>query len=364
MRILVLNAGSSSLKTSVIGQPGDVTVLRRELERPAKDGWTDALRGALADGERIDAVGHRVVHGGARHTTPLLLSERVLGELDALRDLAPLHNGPALEVVEAAHDAFPDLPLVACFDTAFHAGLSPAARTYPLPWEWTEAWGLRRFGFHGLSVMWAVERAAALLERPADGISLVVAHLGSGCSVTAVDGGRSVDTSMGMTPLEGLMMATRSGSVDPGLLLELLDDGRLEVDALLDGLQNRSGLLGVSGVSADLRKVESAAAGGDERAALAVEIFVWRAAAAIGAAATALPRLDAVVFTGGIGEHAAEVRAAICGRLRGLGVPAVLGLPNEADDQVLSLPGSPVPVLRVAAREDLVIAREVQRLLG
>ncbi len=364
MRILVLNAGSSSLKTSVIGQPGDVTVTRGELQRPAHEGWTDALRGALGGSGRIDAVGHRMVHGGARHTTALLLSEAVLGELDALRDLAPLHNGPALEVIEAARAAFPDLPQAACFDTAFHADLPRAAQTYPLPWEWTREWGLRRFGFHGLSVAWAVERAASLLERPVEELSVVVAHLGSGCSVTAIDGGRSVETSMGMTPLEGLMMATRSGSVDPGMLLELLDDGRLDLEAMRDGLQNRSGLLGVSGVSADLRRVELAAAGGDERAALAVEMFVRRTAAGIAATATALPRLEALAFTGGIGEHAADVRAAICGRLRGLGVPAVLAPPDEADDQLLSLPGSPVPVLRVAAREDLVIAREVQRLLG
>ncbi len=363
MRILVLNAGSSSLKTSLVGQPGDVTVARRELQRPSGDGWTDALRDVLDTGERIDAVGHRVVHGGALHAAPLLLSEPVVGELDALRDLAPLHNGPALEVIGAAREAFADLPQVACFDTAYHAGLPPAARTYPVPWEWTDEWGLRRFGFHGLSVAWAVERAAALLERPVEELSLVVAHLGSGCSVTAVGGGRSVDTSMGMTPLEGLMMGTRSGSVDPGMLLELLDDGRLDLEALRDGLQHKSGLLGVSGVSADLRQVESAAAGGDERAALALEMFVRRAAAAIGAAATTLPRLDGLVFTGGVGENAADVRAAICGRLRGLGVPAVLALPSGEDDQLLSLPGSPVPVLRVTAREDLVIAREVQRLL-
>jgi acetate kinase len=363
MRILVLNAGSSSLKTSVVGQPGDVTVMRDELQRPAHAGWTDALRRRLADSGRIDAVGHRVVHGGARHTAALLLSEGVLGELDALRDLAPLHNGPALEVIESAREAFPQLPHVACFDTAFHAELPRAARTYPLPWEWTREWGLRRFGFHGLSVAWAVERAASVLDRPVEELSLVVAHLGSGCSVTAVRAGRSVDTSMGMTPLEGLMMATRSGSVDPGLLLELLDDGRLDLEELRDGLQNRSGLLGVSGVSADLRQVESAAASGDRRAALAVEIFVRRAAAAIGAAATTLPSLDGVVFTGGIGENAGDVRAAICGRLRGVGVPAVLAPPDEAEGQVLSLPGSPVPVLRVLAREDLVIAREVQLLL-
>jgi acetate kinase len=193
---------------------------------------------------------------------------------------------------------------------------------------------------------------------------MVVAHLGSGCSVTAVQSGRSVDTSMGMTPLEGLMMATRSGSVDPGLLLELLDDGRLGLDELRDALQSRSGLLGVSGVSADVRRLASAAAGGDERAELALELFVRRAAAGIAATATALTRLDALVFTGGVGEHAGPLRAAICARLRTLDLPAVLNPPSDAPDEVLSLPGSPVAVLRVEAREDLVIAREVERLLG
>jgi acetate kinase len=364
MRILVLNAGSSSLKTSLVGQPGDVTVSRQELQRPARAGWTDALRAAFSDAGRVDAIGHRVVHGGERHTTPLLLSERVLADLGQLRDLAPLHNARAIEVVEAARDAFPELPQVACFDTAFHAALDPAARTYALPWEWSERWSLRRYGFHGLSVAWSAERAAALLDRPVAELGLVVAHLGSGCSVTAVRGGRSVDTSMGMTPLEGLMMGTRSGSVDPGLLLELLDDGHLTLDELRDGLQHRSGLLGVSAVSADLRRVASAADGGDERAALALEMFVRSAAAGIAAVATALDRLDALVFTAGIGENAGAVRAAICARLRTLGLPEVLNPQAEGSEQVLSLPGSPVAVLRVEAREDLVIAREVARLLG
>ena len=364
MRILVLNAGSSSLKTSLVGEPGDVTVSRAELQRPAHSDWTDALRTAMGDAARVDAIGHRVVHGGERHSTPLLLSERILSELERLRDLAPLHNGPALEVISAARDAFPDLPQVACFDTAFHAGIPAAAGTYALPWEWSDSWGLRRFGFHGLSVAWSTERAAALLGRPAQELGVVVAHLGSGCSATAVQGGRSVDTSMGMTPLEGLMMGTRSGSVDPGMLLELLDDGRVELRELRDALQTRSGLLGVSGVSADLRRVESAAVAGDARAALALEMFVRRAAAGIAAVATALERFDALVFTAGIGERAAQVRAAICGRLRMLGVPSVLNPQSDETDQLLSLPGSAVAVLRVEAREDLVIAREVERLLG
>jgi acetate kinase len=363
MRLLVLNAGSSSLKTSVVEEPGDHTAARDELQRPANAGWTDALRAALT-GTRIDGVGHRVVHGGVRHSAPMLIDDSVVAELADLRDLAPLHNGPALEVIAAAREAMPQVPQVACFDTAFHATLPPAAYVYPLPYAWYTDWGVRRFGFHGLSVAWSVERAAAMLERPVADLSLVVAHLGSGCSVTAVAGGRSVDTSMGMTPLEGLMMGTRGGSVDPGILLELLDAQRLDLAGLADALLHRSGLGGVSGVSPDLREVQRAAADGDARAALAVEMFVRRAAAAIAAAATSLRRLDALVFTGGIGEHAAVVRAEICGRLGQLGVPAVLVPDRGEDDAILSIPGSPVAVLRVTAREDLVIAREVARLLG
>ncbi len=362
MRVLVLNAGSSSLKTSLVGEPGDVTVSRDELQRPAQSGWSGALAEALGGGDRIDAIGHRVVHGGVGHAGPMLISDTVVDELDELRDLAPLHNGPALEVIAAAREAFPDLPQVACFDTAFHATLPPPEVVYPLPYEWYERWGVRRFGFHGLSVAWSVERAAKLLERPIGELRLVVAHLGSGCSVTAVDGGRSVATSMGMTPLEGLMMATRSGSVDPGLLLELLDDSRLTLDELRRALQQESGLVGLSGISADLREVQRAAAAGEERAALAIEVFVRRAAAGIAAVAVALPAVDALVFTAGIGEHAGDVRAAICSRLAVLGLPAVLNHGSD-EDEILSLPGSRVRVLRVEAREDLVIGREVARLL-
>jgi acetate kinase len=364
MRILALNAGSSSLKTSVIEQPGDRTVARDELERPADAGWTDALRSVLSGSGQVDAVAHRVVHGGARFTAPLLLSDERVADLDALRDLAPLHNRPALEVISATRTALTGVPQVACFDTAFHAALPPAAHVYPLPYAWYEDWGVRRFGFHGLSVAWSIERAAALLGRPPADISLVVAHLGSGCSVSAVAGGRSVDTSMGMTPLEGLMMGTRSGSVDPGILLELLAGERLDPTELGEALQHRSGLLGVSGVSSDLREVERVAVAGESRAVLALEMFVRRAASAIGAAATALPRLDGVVFTGGIGEGAVEVRAAICQRLSLLGVNDLPASPAEEGDAVLSDAGSHVAVLRIHAREDVVMAREVARLLA
>jgi len=364
MRILALNAGSSSLKTSLVEQPGDVTLSRDELQRaPGADAWIDALRAVLTDAGTVDAVGHRVVHGGTRFVAPLLIDDAVVAHLDELRDLAPLHNGPALDVIAAARATLPGVPQVACFDTAFHAALPPAGYVYPLPYAWHEDWGVRRFGFHGLSVAWSVERAAELLGRTTGELALVVAHLGSGCSVTAVLAGRSADTSMGMTPLEGLMMGTRSGTVDPGILLELLDAGRVSPAALSEALQHRSGLLGVSGVSADLRAVQAAAASGDTRAALALELFVRRAAAAIGSAATALPRLDALVFTGGIGEHAAKVRAEICLRLAVLGVPGALATPDDDADAVLSQASASVQVLRVTAREDLVIAREAHRLL-
>jgi acetate kinase len=361
-RILVLNAGSSSLKWSLVEQPGDRTRARDEVQRaPGPQAWTDAVGAALAAAGEVAAVGHRIVHGGERFVAPLLLDDGVIGELEALRAVAPLHNGPALEVVAAARRALPGVPQVGCFDTAFHATLPPAGTTYPLPHAWRTDWGVRRFGFHGLSVAWSVERAAALLRQPAAELGLVVAHLGSGCSVTAVDGGRSVDTSMGMTPLEGLMMGTRAGSVDPGILLDLLARGRLGLEELEEALQHGSGLLGVSGVSADLRQVQRAANAGDERAALAIEIFVRRAAAGIAAAASALPRLDALVFTAGIGEHAAAVRVRICERLAVLGVPPEL---READgDAVLSAAGASPAVLRVEAREDLVIARSVADLL-
>lgn len=372
-RVLVLNAGSSTLKASLI------EVGRHEPLSAATVEWgSDATRfadrratlAAAIDRLRreagetaIDGAGHRVVHGGERFREPTVVDDDVLAELDALSDLAPLHNPVAVDTIRAAREVLPDVPHVAAFDTAFHASLEPAAFTYPLPWEWRERWGVRRFGFHGLSVEWSVGRAAELLGRSVSDLALVVAHLGSGCSVTAVAGGRSVATSMGLTPLEGLMMGTRAGSIDPGIVLRLLAEDRLRLDALADVLDHGSGLLGVSGLSGDLREVEPAAARGDQRAALAIEIFVRRAAEGIAAAASSLDRLDAIAFTGGIGENAADVRARIIERLAVLGVAAV---PSAAvnDDAVLSAPGASPVVLRIEAREDLVIAAAVARFVG
>jgi acetate kinase len=309
----------------------------------------------------LAAAGHRVVHGGARFVEPTRVDEAALAELDALGELAPLHNAVALDTLRAQRELLPGVPAVAAFDTAFHATLSEQAYVYPLPWAWYAEWGIRRFGFHGLSVAWSVRRAAELLGRGSRELCLIVAHLGSGCSVTAVEGGRSVSTSMGLTPLEGLAMGTRSGSVDPGILLHVLRERGLPADRLAEVLDHESGLLGISGISGDMRTVSEAAARGHQRARLAIDIFVRRAAAGIAVAATSLPRVDALVFTGGIGEHAADVRGAIVARLAPLDFEP---LPEAQwfGDGVLSEPDSRVAVVRVEAREDIVIAEAAAKL--
>lgn len=365
MRTLVLNAGSTSLKASLIDEPGDVTVARGTADWDGTDAGGALSR--LLDTLRprpvaIDVVGHRIVHGGERYTAPVRFDPALLASLTELADLAPLHNPPAVAVLRAALSRWPDVPQVACFDTAFHTGLPAAARIYPLPWSWHEEWGIRRYGFHGLSVEWSLARAGELLGRPADELGLVVAHLGGGCSVTAVAAGRSVDTSMGYTPLEGLMMGTRAGSVDPGILLEVLADRDVSLPDLTDALLHRSGLLAIGG-SSGARELESRAATGDERAALALAMFARHAAAGIAAAATALPSFDALVFTGGIGEHSGLLRSAITARLGALGVEP-LSESSVEKDGVLSERKARVAVVRIEAREDVVIARAATTLLA
>jgi len=290
------------------------------------------------------------------------VDDRVLKGIEALAEFAPLHNPVAAATIRAARSALPSLPQVAAFDTAFHATLAEEQYRYPVPWRWQREYGIRRFGFHGLSVEWSTRRAAELLNQPADRLGLVVAHLGSGCSVTAVLNGRSVATSMGLTPMDGLMMGTRSGSIDPGILLYMLRTRRTGWRELETALDHQSGLVGVFGRAAGMREIEKAAGEGNKRARLAIDMFVGRAAAGIAAAATALPRLDALVFTGGIGEHSALVRSAIVGRLTPLGL-AVVPAMEVRNDSVISSRGSVVAVLRVEAREDAVIARQAMELL-
>jgi acetate kinase len=347
MRVLVLNPGSSSLKSSVIetasipaiGADGLVAAASAESLAPLGqvefDWGADAtaeggdpagdIRSLVARNEAagislasLGAVGYRVVQGGATFREPVLVTPRVVEQVAALRELAPLHNGMAAAAMTAGLAAIPHLPHVVVFDTAFHATLPEEAFRYPVPERWYREWGVRRYGFHGISVAWAAERAASLLARPVGELRTVVAHLGSGCSVTAVDGGRSVATSMGLTPLEGLMMGTRAGSIDPGAMFYLLRSGRLSSEDLAEQMDHESGLLGVSGQTSDVRELVRLEAAGDERATIALAMFTRRAAECIAASVTALPTLDAIVFTGGIGgigENAAGLRARIVARL-------------------------------------------------
>jgi acetate kinase len=368
VRVLVLNVGSSSLKGSIVDSV-DLTAIAKDEMSLGTDATRQkaierTVRSLLAKLKvaGVEAVGHRVVHGGAKFRSAVRVNDQVLKGIEALAEFAPLHNPLAVATIRAAQVALPKIPQVAAFDTAFHATLSEEQFVYPVPWRWTREYGIRRFGFHGLSVEWSTRRASELLGRPAAELGLVVAHLGSGCSVTAVLNGRSVATSMGLTPMEGLMMGTRSGSIDPGILLYMLRTRRTGWRNLETALDHQSGLVGVSGRPVGMRELEKGAADGNQRARLAIDMFVSRAAAGIAAAATALPRLNALVFTGGIGEHSASARSAIVRRLGALGLSA-LPASDVRNDAVISPSGSAVAVLRVEAREDAVIARQAAELL-
>jgi acetate kinase len=371
-RILTVNAGSSSLKVSVL-DVDDATVWSRESgEVGDGDSLRRKLTTALDQGGPVVAAGHRVVHGGPDHDGPARVDAAVEQELEALADLAPLHNPAAVAAMRAREEAAPGLPTVACFDTAFHAGMPAAASTYALPAAWRERWPLRRFGFHGLSHAYAARRAAELLGRPAAKLRLVTAHLGAGASLAAVAGGRSVDTTMGFTPLEGLVMATRAGTVDPGLLLWVQRHGGIGPEEMERALDREAGLAALAG-SGEMREVTAGAARGEERCRLAFDVYVHRLAASVAAMAAAMGGIDALVFTGGVGEHSAEVRAAAAERTAFLGV-ALDPARNEAAvrdsdgvevaDTLLADPASAAPSLVIHAREDLEIAAQTRAVLG
>ena len=363
MRVLVVNAGSSSLKLAVLDS--DQELAATTLERWDGADEQDAVRALIERSGPVDAVGHRVVHGGPDRAGPALVDAAELDRLTALIDLAPLHQPRGLRAVHSVRRLLPRVPAVACFDTAFHAGLPRAAATYALPAAWNSRWQLRRYGFHGLSHAYVTGRAAELIERPVGELRLLSCHLGAGASLCAVAGGRSVDTTMGFTPLAGLVMATRSGTVDPGLLLWLLQQGKVPVAELADALERRSGLAGLSGTSGDLRDVLVAADGGDDAAALAYEVFGHSLAREAGAMAGATGGFDALCLTGGIGEHSARVRADLAARLPHLGVAVDAQLNASAGgDADITAPGAAVRTLVVTSREDLQIARETRALLS
>jgi acetate kinase len=360
MRILVLNAGSSTFKWTVLdGEGVTLQAGSGDWASAGLEGRAEEVRTVLRGISAIDAVGHRVVHGGTRFVGATIVDAAVRKELEALVELDRLHMLPALAGIDAVSAEFPDVTQVAAFDTAFHAGMPEAAAGYALPFEWSERWGLRRFGFHGLSVQYSVEQARRILGGiPA---RMIVCHLGSGCSITAVADGKSIDTTMGFSPLEGVMMATRSGSVDPGLLLYLQERCGLGVAELRDGLANRSGLLGVSGVSADLRQVLAAEAH-SPRARTAYQQFIWTLKRAVGSMAGVLGGIDAVVFTGGIGENSARVRGDVSAALGFAGLVLASETTEPKSDRLISSDDSRVAALLIRAREDLVVLGEVLRI--
>jgi acetate kinase len=392
-KILVCNAGSSSFKFSFFDAEAEVLlaeggidwitkptrlVFRRadqpeireelKLEKHADaaarilDDLQAGPSAALRSLDELRAVGHRVVHGGERYTSAVRITPEVTQAIEELAELAPLHNPAALDGITAVEQVVPDVPQVAAFDTAFHSTLSEAARTYPVPRKWTREWGMRRYGFHGLSHSYCAGRAAEIVGRR--NLRLVIAHLGNGASMSAVRDGICVDTSMGFTPLEGLVMGTRSGTVDPGMLIYVLRRKGLDGRALDKALNYESGLLGLSGISSDMRQILSELPHNPD-ARLAVDVYVHRIRQTVGAMAATLGGVDALVFTAGVGERAQEIRKRVCENLGYLGLE-IDRTANEncKPDADIATPASTARILVIATREDLTIMRETRRLVG
>jgi acetate kinase len=409
MNVLVLNSGSSSQKSCLyeIGKvlPADPPactwegkiewvddkaefsiknsrgVSRKDLTSAgSRGGAIERLLNSLWSGDaqaishpsEIDVVGHRVVHGGPHYFEPSFVTAEVKSAIESVSAFAPLHNRAELEGMEMVAKLLGPVPQVAVFDTGFHRTMPLSAKTYPGPYEWFEQ-GIRRYGFHGINHQYCAQRAAQLLSKDLHSLKLVTCHLGNGCSLAAIREGRSVDTTMGFTPLEGLMMGTRSGSVDPGILTYLMRQRQFSGEQLDDVLNQKSGLLGISGISSDMREILAASNNGDEparlaRAKLALEMYVHRLQSGIGSMIAVLGGVDALVFTAGIGENSPEVRAAVCDNLAFLGVNldqeknAQTSSGSDQDDDI-STPGAAVRVLVIHAQEDWMIARECWNLV-
>ncbi len=362
MRVLVVNAGSSSLKVSLVG-PDDADIESHELDAPAGRFRSPELAAAIAGMDGVEAVGHRVVHGGRRYSASVPIDTRVVAYLRTITDLAPLHMPAAIAGIQAIRKLLPRVPAVACFDTAFHSTMPSAAATYAIPETWRRRYGIKRYGFHGFSHAYSARRAGELLARPQSELRVVTCHLGSGASLAAVDAGRSVDTTMGFTPLEGVVMATRSGTVDPGMMLWLQRHHGVTEPELTETLDGRAGLLGLGGTK-DMREVLERRSRGDERARLAFDVYIHRLRAGIASMASAMNGVDALVFTGGVGENAAPVRSEAASGLRFLGVhlDANLNAATMGDGDV-SATDTAVRTLVVHAREDVEVARDVRRVL-
>lgn len=399
MKILVLNSGSSSQKSSLYEiadtLPERVPKALWEAKVEWDGGWAEvrmtdsegssfqnrmkieSRRQALdylfrqfrdgklcgaAKGSEVDVMGHRIVHGGSKFEKSVLITREVKEAITSVSAFAPLHNRSELEGIELMEQLLGPVPQIAVFDTGFHHNLPLPAAVYPGPYDWFSR-GIRRYGFHGISHQYCAERAAQLLGRELDSINLVSCHLGNGCSLAAIAGGCSVDTTMGFTPLEGIMMGTRSGSVDPGILTYLIREEQMTGQQLDEMLNEKSGLLGISGVSSDMRQILAAMKSGNDRAKLAFEIFVHRIRSGIGSMVAALDGLDALIFTAGIGENSPEVREAVCARLGHLGLKLDVDKNRQfPEEQDIAARNSKVRVLVVHAQEEWAIARQCWRM--
>ena len=396
MKVLVINCGSSSLKYQLIDSRSEEVLAAGLCERIGIDGrmthtpssgntvvkndplpnhgaaiqavlsaLTDKAHGVISSLGEIGAVGHRLVHGGEKFAASVIINDEVIAEVEACNDLAPLHNPANLIGVRACRQIMPDVPMVGVFDTAFHQTMPPKAYLYGIPHQYYQEHKVRRYGFHGTSHNYVSQRVHHLAELDPDNSRVIVCHLGNGASVTAVKNGKSVDTSMGLTPLEGLIMGTRSGDLDPGVIEYIAKKEHLTLEEVLKVLNKESGVLGLSGVSSDFRDLAEAMEQGNEQAAVAVEAFCYRVAKHIGAYTAALNGVDAIVFTAGIGENAAHIRSMICDYLGFLGITideeknAVRGKETE-----ISTPDSKVSVFVIPTNEELAIARETAALLG
>ncbi|MBC8471154.1 MAG: acetate kinase [Planctomycetes bacterium] len=394
MKVLVINAGSSSVKYYLYQMPKAEILARGFVEKIGEE--TSALShfyedkthtanvkvkdvrkamelilqtladkemGILQEISEIGAVGHRVVHGGEEFTGSVIIDEKVIASIKKFADLAPLHNPPNLAGILAAQHHLPEVKQVACFDTAFHATIPKVAYMYALPYELYEKYGIRRYGFHGISHRYVARRAAAIMGRDKYDINAITCHLGNGCSVTAVKQGRSIDTSMGLTPLEGVPMGTRSGDLDPAILFYLADKG-YDVNKLNALCNKQSGLLGLSGISNDMRILQESARKGDERAKLAIDVFCYRIKKYVGAYAAVLDTVDAVVFTGGIGENSVFMREKICNAVTQIGVQLDLAKNKEAiaKEAEINTKDSKVKVFVIPTNEQAAIANDTYKL--
>ena len=399
MNVLVINAGSSSLKYQLLNPasgellakglcerigidgrftykpqlPGKETVKEAEIPMPTHNEAIQAVLNALVDEKNgvigsmkeIDAVGHRVVHGGEKFAKSVVITDEVMHAIEECNPLAPLHNPANIIGIKACQELMPGVPMVAVFDTAFHQTMPPVAYTYAIPYEYYEKDKVRRYGFHGTSHKYVSQRAADMLGKPIEQLKLITCHLGNGSSVTAVDGGKSVDTSMGFTPLAGLPMGTRSGDIDAGILEYLMGKYGMDIKEMLTILNKKSGVQGVSGVSSDFRDLEEAFEKGNERAGLAVDMFNYGVKKLIGAYAAAMGGVDAIIFTAGVGENSASQRMDIASGLEFMGVKMDEDANKvRGEERVISAPDSKVTVLLIPTNEELMIAMDTAALVG